>query len=70
MSNPFTAIYKKEGDWWVGWVEEIPGVNAQESTKEELFESLKIALDEALEFNREQARETAKEDYEEAPLVA
>ena len=70
MSASFTAIYKKDGDWWVGWVEEIPGVNAQEATKEELFDSLKIALDEALEFNREQARESARENYEEAPLVA
>ena len=70
MSNSFTVIYKREEDWWIGWVEEIPGVNAQEATKEELFESLKLALDEALEFNREQAREAAEEDYEEAPLVA
>ena len=70
MSNSFTAISKKDGDCWVGWVEEIPGVNAQEATKEELFESLKLALEEALEFNREQAREAAQEPYEEAPLVA
>ncbi len=70
MSTSFTAIYKKDGDWWVGWVEEIPGVNAQEATKEELFESLKVALQEALEFNREQAREAAREPYEETPLMA
>ena len=70
MNTSFTATYKKEGDGWVGWVEEIPAVNAQEVTKEELFDSLKTALDEALEFNREQARESARENYEEAPLVA
>jgi len=70
MNTPFTAIYKQDGAWWVGWVEEVPGVNAQEATKEELFESLKIALAEALEFNREQARESARENYEEVPLMA
>ena len=70
MNTSFTAIYKKDGDWWVGWVEEVPGVNAQEATQEELFDSLKIALEEVLEFNREQARESARENYHEAPLVA
>ncbi len=70
MSTAFTAIFKKDGDWWIGWVEEVPGVNAQEASKEELFESLKIALDEALDFNRAQARESARENYEEAPLLA
>jgi len=33
MSNTFTAITKNDGDWWIGWVEEVPGVNCQELTK-------------------------------------
>ncbi|MBV9128691.1 MAG: type II toxin-antitoxin system HicB family antitoxin [Verrucomicrobia bacterium] len=51
MKTPFTAIYKQDGDWWIGWIEEMPGVNAQDATKEELFESLRVALTEALELN-------------------
>ena len=39
-----TAITKKRGDWWVGWIEEVPGVNAQEKTKEELICSLREIL--------------------------
>ncbi len=39
----------------VGWIEEVPGVNCQEKTIEELRESLKITLKEALEFNRQDA---------------
>ncbi len=70
MNAAFTAIYKRDGDWWIGWVEEVPGVNAQEATKEELFESLRMALGEALEFNRQDAREAAKGHYEESPLLA
>lgn len=70
MNTTFTAIDKQADGWWIGWVEEVPGVNAQEATKEELFESLKIALTEALEFNREQAREAARGNYQEAPLAA
>ena len=40
----FTAIIKKSGPWWIGWIEEIPGVNCQEKTKEELLVSLNRSL--------------------------
>ena len=53
MNGQFTAIIKKDGDWWIGWIEEVKGVNAQESTKEELIESLREALRDILELNRE-----------------
>ena len=33
MKAEFTAIVKKDGDWWLGWVEEIPGTNAQVKNK-------------------------------------
>lgn len=29
-SNEYTAIIKKDGDGYIGWIEEIPGVNCQE----------------------------------------
>ena len=45
----YTAILKKDGDWWIGWVEEIPGVSSQGKTREELMENLHSALQEALE---------------------
>lgn len=57
MKNTYTAVVKEDGDWWIGWIEEIPGVNCQESTREKLIESLRITLAEALEFNREDAVE-------------
>jgi len=50
MNSVYTAVTKKDGDWWVGWIEEIPGVNCQERTHEELLESLKVTLKEALEL--------------------
>jgi predicted RNase H-like HicB family nuclease len=68
METGYTAIVKRDGDWWIGWVEEVPGVNAQESTKEELLISLKEALDDILDLNREDARKAAVSDYEELPL--
>lgn len=65
MSSAFTAITKKNGDWWVGWIEEVPGVNAQERSKDELICSLRVILAEALEFNRAEARQAAESDYTE-----
>jgi hypothetical protein len=55
MHKEYTAAVKKEGDWWIGWIEEIPGVNCQERTRKELIESLKVTLVEAIEFNRQDA---------------
>ena len=49
MTSNYTAIVKKDGDWWVGWIEEVPGVNAQEKTKPKLMASLKEVLAEALD---------------------
>jgi predicted RNase H-like HicB family nuclease len=69
MNSTYTAIIKEDGGWWVGWIEEIPGVNAQERTKEELVASLREVLREALEFNREDAREAAQCGYVEEPLT-
>ncbi len=65
MTSNYTAITKKTGDWWVGWIEEVPGVNAQERTKDELLASLKEVLGEALEFNRREARLAAESGYTE-----
>ena len=70
MKNRFTAVIKKDSDWWIGWVEEIPGVNCQGKTKAELLKNLRSALSEALEFNREDARKAAQENYEEATILA
>lgn len=50
MTNKYTAVIKQDGDWWLGWIEEIPGVNCQEATHDELVESLRVTLQEALAF--------------------
>ena len=53
--NKYTAIIKQQGDWWIDWIQEVPGVNCQEPTREELLETLKITLSEMLELNKEDA---------------
>jgi len=65
MNSVYTAIVKQDGEWWIGWIEEVPGVNCQEVSREELIESLQVTLREALEFNRRDALTAAGESYQE-----
>ncbi len=44
----YRAIIKQSGDWWIGWLVDLPGVNAQEKTREELIESLIIGAEDIL----------------------
>lgn len=69
MKDAYTAVIKKSGTWWIGWVEEVPGVNCQERTREELLETLQVTLREAIELNREDARSAAGDRYEEASIT-
>lgn len=69
MNAEYTAIVKQEGDWWIGWIEEIPGVNCQEHTREELMESLRATLKEALEFNRKDAIAAVGTEYIEEKIA-
>jgi predicted RNase H-like HicB family nuclease len=52
MSRKFTAVYKKSGKWYLGWIEEVPGVNTQGRTLKETKENLKEALLLILETNK------------------
>ena len=69
MTQTYTAVIKEDSNWWIGWVEEVPGVNCQEATRDALLESLRITLAEAIEFNRMEARGAAGTGYEELPIA-
>jgi hypothetical protein len=69
VKDHYTAVLKRRDDWWIGWVEEVPGVNCQERSKAELLETLRLTLREALEFNRQEALEAAGEGYEEHEIA-
>ncbi len=68
--NAYTAAIQRDGSVWIGWIEEIPGVNSQGSTKEELIENLQSALVEALEFNRQDAQAAVVGSFEEISISA
>ena len=55
MENRFTAVFDQDGDWWIGYVEELPGANTQGRTLDEARENLKEAVALVLEAKRELA---------------
>ena len=69
MKETYTAVVKKSGDWWIGWIEEVPGVNCQEVTRVELIKSLRVTLREALELNRRDAIDAAGDEFDEEPIA-
>ena len=69
MQQTYTAVIKQSGPWWIGWIEEVPGVNCQEPTREDLLETLRVTLKEALDLNWREALEAAGEFFEEAPIA-
>lgn len=70
QTNTYTAIIQRDGDWWIGWIEEVPNALAQERGREELIQSLREVLGIMLEVNREQARGMASPGYEEIRISA
>ena len=68
MNAVFTAVIQTDGPWWIGWIEEIPGVNSQGKSRKELIENLRSALKEALEMNQAEALAATTGDYEEVSL--
>jgi predicted RNase H-like HicB family nuclease len=47
MATSYSAVIRKDGKWWIGWIQEIPGVNSQGSSRASLLDNLKSALKEA-----------------------
>jgi predicted RNase H-like HicB family nuclease len=70
LMNQYTAAIQRDGDLWIGWIEEIPGVNGQGATRDDLLEDLRSALIEALEMNRQAAKIAAGSDFEEVRISA
>ena len=68
MDSNYSAVIQHDGKWWIGWVEEVPGVNSQGATREELIDNLRSALGEALEMNRADAVAAVRGEYEEVSL--
>ena len=60
MMNAFTAVYERDGAWWIGYVEELPGANSQGKTIEEVRRNLKEAVELILDANKKLARRASR----------
>ena len=69
MKTHYTAVMKKDSEWWIEWVEELPGVNCQEKNRDKLLELVGVTLREALEINRADALEAAGNEFEEFEIA-
>ena len=63
----YTAVIQQYGNWWIGWIKEVPGVNCQERTREELIESLELGLKDILDYDKEHS--ISKNGYQEMPII-
>jgi predicted RNase H-like HicB family nuclease len=69
MENRFTAVFQQEGDWWIGYVEELPGANTQGRTLDETRQNLKEGVRLIIEANRRLAerelegKEVVREEF-------
>ncbi len=52
MKREFTAIIERRGNWYIGYIEEISGVNTQGKTIKEVRENLREALKLIMEVNK------------------
>ena len=69
IMNHYTAVISEEDGWFIGCIAEVPGVNCQERDLPTLRISLKEVLQEALEFNRQDARAGVGENLREEKIV-
>ncbi len=56
FSGPFTAVFERDEEWWIGYVEELPGANAQGESLQQCRESLRETVSLVLKANRELTR--------------
>jgi predicted RNase H-like HicB family nuclease len=55
MANEFTAVFERDGEWYITYCPEIPGANGQGKTTDEARASLADAIALILEDRRQDA---------------
>lgn len=65
MQQNYTAVVKQDAGWWIGWIEDVPGINCQEQSRDALVKTLR----EALELSRQEALGAASGNFEETSIA-
>jgi predicted RNase H-like HicB family nuclease len=66
MTNEFTAVIERDGEWFIGYCPEIPGANGQGKSKQECLNSLGRAIELILEDRREEGLRGVPEEADRA----
>ena len=69
MSNTYTAIFERDGDWHIAWCPEVPGANGQGRTKQETRVSLADAIELILQDRLDDALRGIPDDAERDVVV-
>jgi predicted RNase H-like HicB family nuclease len=69
MRNEFTAVFERDGDWYIAYCPEIPGANGQGRTKQEARESLAAAIGLILADRREEGLRAVPPDAEQETVT-
>ena len=64
MRHEFTAVFERDGDWYVAYCPEVAGANGQGKTKDDARENLVEAIELILEDRLEDALRGLPEDAE------
>ena len=64
MAQTYTALIQCTDGWWIGSIQEIPGINCQERTRDQLLVSIRSALKDILELNQQEASRRIENGYE------
>ena len=55
MTNEFTGVFERDGEWYIGYCPEVPGANGQGNTLDQCRASLAEAIKLILQDRREVA---------------
>jgi predicted RNase H-like HicB family nuclease len=69
MHNEFTAVFERDGEWYIAYCPEIPGANGQGRTKEEGRSSLAEAISLILEDRRQEGLRGVPPDAERETVI-
>lgn len=69
MTNEFTALFERDGEWWIAYSPEIPGANGEGKTKEEARQSLADAISLILQDRRADGMRGVPEDADREIVV-
>jgi len=64
MHHEFTAVYERDGEWFIAFCPEVPGANGQGRSKAEARESLAAAIALILEDRRDDGLRGVPDDAE------